>query len=106
MNFISFKNDNNLTYSYHQRGLETPYFPDLEGEKEKLLLYNSSNGKLFKGEHVRHTKHVDIFEGKEITVEFDRPTSLQIDGETILGVTSYTATAEKMDVIKEKAAAL
>ena len=29
--------------------------------------------------------------GNEITVEFDRPTALQVDGETILGVTSYTA---------------
>lgn len=26
--------------------------------------------------------------GKDITVSFDRPTALQIDGETILGVTS------------------
>lgn len=36
---------------------------------------------------------VDILKGREITVEFDRPTALQIDGETILGVTSYTARA-------------
>ena len=28
--------------------------------------------------------------GHEITVEFDRPCALQIDGETVLGVTSYT----------------
>ena len=72
------------------------------GKLKTLMIFPS----LFKGEHVRHTKHVDILEGKEITVEFDRPTSLQIDGETILGVTAYTATAEKMAVIKEKAAAL
>ena len=31
-------------------------------------------------------------EGKDITVTFDRPTPLQIDGETVLGVTSYTVT--------------
>lgn len=46
---------------------------------------------IFQGEHVKHTKIVDILQGSEITVEFDRPTPLQIDGETILGVTSYTA---------------
>ena len=72
------------------------------GKLKTLMIFPS----LFKGEHVKHTKHVDILEGKEITVEFDRPTSLQIDGETILGVTAYTATAQKSAVLKEKVAAL
>jgi hypothetical protein len=31
-----------------------------------------------------------VLQGKSITVTFDRPTSLQIDGETVLGVNSYT----------------
>lgn len=70
MNFISFKNDNNLTYSYHQRGLEAPYFPDLEGEKEKLLLYNSSNGNLFKGEHVAWKGEVLLNMAVDICVSF------------------------------------
>ena len=48
---------------------------------------------LFKGEHVKYTKNVEILTGKEITVEYDSPAPLQIDGETILGVTSYTARA-------------
>ena len=46
---------------------------------------------IFKGEHVKHTKMVAVHTGKEITVEFDRPTPLQIDGETILNVTRYKA---------------
>ena len=46
---------------------------------------------IFKGEHIKHTKMVALHTGKEITVEFDRPTPLQIDGETILDVTQYTA---------------
>lgn len=46
---------------------------------------------IFKGKHVKHTDVVDILQGKEITVRFDRPTPLQIDGETVLGVTEYTA---------------
>lgn len=54
---------------------------------------------IFKGEHVKHTQMVAVHTGKEITVEFDRPTPLQIDGETILGVTKYTAYAAK---VKEK----
>ena len=48
---------------------------------------------IFKGNHVKHTNMVSVHTGKEITVEFDRPTPLQIDGETILNVTSYTARA-------------
>lgn len=47
---------------------------------------------IFTGRHVAHREMVDILIGREITVEFDRPTALQIDGETILNVTSYKAT--------------
>ncbi len=56
-----------------------------------LMLFPS----IFKGEHVKNTKVVDVFSGKDITVEFDRPTPLQIDGETITGVVSYHATVAK-----------
>lgn len=45
---------------------------------------------IFKGRHVRHKNMVALHTGHEITVEFDRPTPLQIDGETILDVTKYT----------------
>ena len=48
---------------------------------------------IFKGEHVKHPEMVEILTGKEIKVEFDQPTALQIDGETVLGVTEYTAKA-------------
>lgn len=46
---------------------------------------------IFKGTHVKHKKMVTIHTGHEINVEFDCPTPLQIDGETISGVTGYTA---------------
>ena len=45
---------------------------------------------IFKGTHVKHKSMVTIHTGHEITVEFDRPTPLQIDGETIPNATSYT----------------
>lgn len=56
---------------------------------------------LFKGEHIKHKKQVKTYSGSEITVEFNRPAPLQIDGETILNVTSYTAYAAP---VKEAAA--
>ena len=47
--------------------------------------------KIFTGEHVQYKKSIDVLSGKKITVEFDKPTALQIDGETVSGVTTYTA---------------
>ena len=65
-----------------------------------LLVFPS----LFKGEHIKHKKQVKTFSGSEITVQFDRPAPLQIDGETILNVTSYTAYAAPAKVANEEAA--
>ena len=50
---------------------------------------------VFKGEHVRFKKIVDLYTAHEVKVEFDRPVALQIDGETILGVTEYTVESNK-----------
>ncbi len=60
------------------------------GKLKTLMVFPS----IFKGEHVKETKYIEVIEGKEITVEFDEPCALQVDGETILDVTSYTAHAK------------
>ncbi len=79
--------------------IPTPAQNREDGEKLSILVWHGS-GKLktlmvfpsiFKGEHTKDTKHIDIIEGREITVEFDQPCALQVDGETILDVSSYTA---------------
>ena len=44
---------------------------------------------IFKGTHIKNKKMVIISTGKHIKVEFNRPCALQIDGETVLNVTSY-----------------
>ena len=59
------------------------------GKLKALMVFPS----IFKGEHVRHTHVVEVLTGQEITVAFDRPAPLQIDGETIPDVTSYRAVA-------------
>ena len=56
------------------------------GKLKTLMLFPS----LFKGEHVKNEKFVYVRSGKKITVEFDAPTPLQIDGEVIKGVTKYS----------------
>lgn len=45
---------------------------------------------VFKGTHVKYTKLISIVKGSEVKISFDRPTALQIDGETVLNVTEYT----------------
>ena len=60
------------------------------GKLKTLIVFPS----IFKGEHVKHTEMVEVLTGHEITVKFDRPCALQIDGETILGVTEYTVTSK------------
>lgn len=50
---------------------------------------------IFKGEHIKHTDMVAVHTGHDIAVEFDRPTPLQIDGETVLDVTGYRAQAAR-----------
>ena len=73
---------------------------DPDGKVSVMLFHGSSKLKtlcifpsLFKGEHVKHTKHITIMTGKEITVKFDAPRALQVDGETVLGVSEYTVKA-------------
>lgn len=82
--------------------MPTPNQERLSKDKKLTLMVFHGTGKLktlmifpslFKGEHVKHTEAVTLLVGKEITVEFDRPAPLQIDGETVLDVTSYTAKA-------------
>ncbi len=55
------------------------------GRLHTLLMFSS----IFKGEHIKKTKYVEVLEGKEMIVEFDSPCALQIDGETVLNVTKY-----------------
>ena len=85
---------------------------DSEGKVSVGVFHNASKLKIltilpsvFEGKHVKHTKQFEVRTGHEITVEFDRPTPLQIDGETVLGVTSYTVKTGKLAKEKEIAAA-
>lgn len=61
------------------------------GKLKTLMIFPS----IFSGTHIRHQDVVEVRSGHTITVKFDRPTALQIDGETILNVTEYRVTAGK-----------
>ena len=72
----------------------------LSSELSLSIIHNSSKletlmifPKIFKGTHVNNKKISTILTGKKITVSFDIPTALQIDGETVVDVSSYTVEA-------------
>lgn len=68
------------------RMLSTLIFHD-SGKLKTLMIFPG----IFKGEHIKHADCCEVISGKKISVKFDKPTALQIDGETISGVTEYTA---------------
>ena len=68
------------------------------GKLKTLVIFPS----LFKGEHLKNKKHTEVLCGKDITVEFDSPAPLQIDGETIVGVMKYRAYSKASVENKEK----
>ncbi len=60
------------------------------GRLHTLMVFPSVS----KGGHIKHKKMAAEFKGRHIKVEFDRPVALQIDGETVLGVTQYEVTID------------
>ena len=50
---------------------------------------------VFKGQHIKYKKLVSEIKGTYVKVVFDRPTALQIDGETVTDVTEYVVSKEK-----------
>ena len=72
-----------------------------DGKLSVLVFHGSSSLRtlmifpsIFKGEHIKSEKFVTVLTGYDIKVVFDRPSPVQVDGETISGVTEYTATAK------------
>ncbi len=46
--------------------------------------------KIFKGTHIKYKNIVEVHSAKEVTIEYDEPCAMQIDGETITDVKKYT----------------
>lgn len=50
---------------------------------------------IFKGTHIKYKRYIDVHTGHNISVKFDIPTAMQIDGETVTGVNEYTVKTVK-----------
>ena len=91
--------------------MATPAQDRLNGEGRLSVMLFHSTGRLrtlmifpsiFKGEHIKKDKAVTVLTGKEISVEFDSPRSLQVDGETILNVKGYTVCSAVRSTLMEE----
>ena len=82
---------------YYGGGMNSAPNQNRKSDKVSVVVMNGKSRiltlikftKIFKGEHIKYTKNVHIFEGKNIEVSFDSSCGLQYDGEVIENVTSY-----------------
>lgn len=85
---------------YYGGGMKVAPFQDrMSGELTTIVFHCGSKLRtlmvfpsIFKGKHIEHKKMVEQIKAREVTVTFDRPTPLQVDGETFTNVTSYSVT--------------
>lgn len=90
--------------SYYGGGMMVaPNQDRLNEDKSVTLVVMYKSGKIktltvfpsiFKGKHIQHKEMVDVIQGHHVIVEFDHPTALQVDGETIKNVTKYEVYAK------------
>lgn len=71
---------------------------DTEGKISVLIAHNLGKLKIatlfptiFEGKHIKFTDYIDIHRCHSMQVKYDKPCDLQMDGETISGVTEYSA---------------
>lgn len=84
---------------YYGGGMMIAPNQDRNGDKLTLAIIHSSSRlktlmifpTIFKGKHLKYSKNCTIIEGKKIEVRYSFPMALQIDGETVLNVSSYIA---------------
>ena len=88
---------------FYGGGMKMAPSQDRMSDKVTVVVYHSKSKmkaltnfpSIFKGEHVAKKDMVSIFTGNEVHVKFSRPCAAQIDGETVLNVTEYTAVQPK-----------
>ena len=91
--------------------MPTPDQDRLGADKSVSLMLFYGSGKiktlmafpsLFEGKLLEHTDITKVHVGHNITVKFDRPTALQIDGETVKGVTEYSVESAAVRIKREE----
>ncbi|MBQ0036771.1 MAG: diacylglycerol kinase family protein [Firmicutes bacterium] len=84
---------------YYGGGMKIAPDQDRNSNKLTVVIYKAGFNlialanfpSIFKGEHIKNKKLTTVLTGNNIHVKFSRPCAAQIDGETELNVTEYTA---------------
>ncbi len=73
-----------------------------DGKISVLVAHNLSRLKIvtlfpsiFKGKHIKYKKHIDLIKCNSISVKYDHPCALQMDGEPQMGIIEYSATTKE-----------
>ena len=84
---------------YYGGGMKVAPDQDRKGNDLTCVIWHGSGKistlatfpKIFEGKHVEKTKMITVMKAKKVKVKFDIPTAMQIDGDTVLGVSEYEA---------------
>ena len=84
---------------YYGGGMKVAPEQDRKGNGLTCVIWHGSGKiktlatfpKIFEGKHVEKKDIITVIPAKHVKVKFDIPTAMQIDGETVLGVTEYEA---------------
>lgn len=76
------------------------------GEISVLVAHNLSRFRIltlfpsiFEGKHTKYTKYIDLVKCHNISVKYDRPCSLQMDGEPTFNIIEYSAVSNKKESV-------
>lgn len=95
-NFLDNQISKNVTYSYHHRGLDTLYFPDVKTEEEVKDIYTKENGNLFYNNVVSWDDTVIFQDGVDIRINLsgnsfvDHVYLEQGDGSELVNIEVFT----------------
>lgn len=77
-----------------------------EGEISVLVAHNLSRFKIltlfpsiFKGKHPKYTKYVHLVKCHSVSVKYDRPCALQMDGEPTFNIIEYSAVSNEKESV-------
>ena len=88
------------------RNMQRIFGGDKDGKISVLVAHSLSRLRIltlfpsiFKGKHIKYTKYIDLLKCDSISVEYDTPCALQMDGEPMLEITGYSATIKSKEKV-------
>ncbi len=91
---------------YYGGGMKVAPMQDRDSDVLTLIIFHKANRwrtltifpRIFSGSHIKFKQYFIALRGREIAVEYDVPQDVQMDGEVLRGITSYSAVKEPVTV--------